>query len=77
MIKNLPVCLSPLQVFTPIKIQEVIKNCSTQEKKGQIPDGLGGACFDWHAYDRAGDRLLAMNDRTCHYGIDPQEAMQR
>ncbi len=75
---TLPECHFPkLQPQKLIVIDEVVKNCSSQEKKGQIPDGLGGACFDWHAYDQAGDRLLAMNDRTCHYGIDPQEAMQR
>ncbi len=74
----LPECSFPkLQSQKVIVIDEVVKNCSTQEKKGQIPDGLGGACFDWHAYDQAGDRLLTMNDRTCHYGINPQEALQR
>lgn len=36
LIKNLPVCLSPLQAFTPIKIQEVVKNCTSKEKKGKF-----------------------------------------
>lgn len=75
---NLPECQFPaLQTQEAIVIDEVVKNCSSQEKVGQIPDGLGGACFDWLAYDQAGDRILAMNVRDCHYGIEPQEALQR
>ncbi len=75
---NLPECQFPaLQTQEAIVIDKVVKNCSTQEKKGQIPDGLGGACFDRLAYDQVGDRILAMNARDCHYGIEPQEALQR
>lgn len=75
---HLPECQFPsLQSQQVIVIDEVVKNCRSQEKIGKIPDGLGGACFDWIAYDQAGDHLLAMNDRICHYGIDPQEALQR
>ena len=61
LIKNLPVCISPLQAFTPIKIQEVVKNCSSKEKKGQVPDGLGGACVSRFRYDPQRKEIYKMN----------------
>lgn len=61
LIKNLPVCLSPLQAFMPIKIQEVVKNCSSKEKKGQVPDGLGGACASRFRYDPQKKEIYEMN----------------
>jgi hypothetical protein len=61
LIKNLPVCLSPLQAFTPIKIQEVVKNCSSKKKIGQVPDGLGGACASRFRYDPQRKEIYKMN----------------
>lgn len=76
--EHLPECKFPLlKEEEAITIEKVVKNCTTKEKTGQIPDGLGGACFDWLAYDQAGERILEMNVRDCHYGIEPQEALQR
>lgn len=38
---NLPACQFPaLQAQEAIVIDEVVKNCNTQEKVSQIPDGL-------------------------------------
>lgn len=38
---NLPECQFPKLKDEPITvIDDVVKNCQTKEKKGQIPDGL-------------------------------------
>lgn len=69
LMKNLPVCPSSLQSFTPIKIEEVVKNCASQEKRGQVPDGLGGACASRFRYDPKRKEIYEMN--WCRRPISP------
>lgn len=71
LLANLPLCSHPeLQELEPLEINKLVKNCSTKEKKGTIPDGLGWACFGYATYDDLGKRLLLMNE--CIDGLDPQ-----
>lgn len=72
LIRNLPVCLSPLQTFIPIKIEEVVKNCTSKKKKGQVPDGLGGACASRFRYDLQRKEIYEMN--WCYHPMSPWDS---
>lgn len=63
LLEQLPTCKTPsLKSLEIIVLDEVVKNCRTQEKKGQYPDGLGRACTSVYRYDPELGEIYDLNN---------------